>query len=181
MSDPIVIVPYDPRWPERFRKLGTALREALGEMALRIDHVGSTAVPGLAAKPIIDVQISVAALEPLHTYRIPLEKAGFVFCAGNPDLSKRYFREPPGDRRTHIHVRCRGSWSEQGALLFRDYLRVHEDDARAYAVLKYRLAEEYRDDRATYTEGKASFIWEIMVRAHSWQQQVGWQPGPSDA
>lgn len=181
MSDPIVIVPYDPRWPEQFRRLGTVLREALGEIALRIDHIGSTAVPGLAAKPIIDVQISVAALEPLQAYRIPLEKAGFVFRAGNPDLSKRYFRETPGDRRTHIHVRCRGSWSEQGALLFRDYLRAHEDDARAYGAVKYRLAEEYRDDRATYTEGKASFIWEIMVRAHSWQQQVGWQPGPSDA
>ncbi len=181
MSDPIFVVPYDPRWPERFRALGTALRGALGEIALRIDHIGSTAVPGLAAKPIIDVQISVTTLESLHRYRVPLEKAGFVFRAANPDLSKRYFREMPGDRRTHIHVRRGGSWSEQGALLFRDYLRAHEDDARAYGAVKYRLAEEYRDDRGSYAEGKASFIWEIMVQAHTWQQQVGWQPGRSDA
>lgn len=181
MSDPIVIVPYDPGWPEQFRRSGTVLREALGEMALRIDHIGSTAVPGLAAKPIIDVQISVSALEPVDPYRVPLEGLGFVFRAANPDLSKRYFREMPGDRRTHIHVRCGGSWSEQGALLFRDYLRGHEDDAKVYAALKYHLAEEYRDDRASYMEGKASFIWEIIARAHRWQQQVGWQPGPSDA
>lgn len=181
MSDPIVIVPYDPCWRERFRELGTALRGALGKIALRIDHISSTAIPGLAAKPIIDVQISVSSFEPLDIYRIRLETGGFVFRAGNPDLSKRYFRETPGDRRTHIHVRCRGSWSEQGALLFRDYLRAHEDDARAYAAVKYRLAEEYREDRQSYTEGKAAFIWEIVVRAHRWHQQLGWQPGRSDA
>jgi GrpB-like predicted nucleotidyltransferase (UPF0157 family) len=120
MPDPIVIVPYDPLWPERFLELGVALRQALGETALRIDHIGSTAIPGLDAKPIIDVQISVVSFKPLHAYRIPIESLGFVFRANNPDLTKRYFREGPGRRRTHIHVRRVGSWAEQGALLFRD-------------------------------------------------------------
>ncbi|MBN1581086.1 MAG: GrpB family protein [Anaerolineae bacterium] len=181
MPDPIEVVPYMPAWPQLFIVLGTALRKALGETALRIDHIGSTAVPGLDAKPVIDVQISVASFEPLDAYRIPLEHLGFVFRADNPDRGKRYFREKPGTRRTHIHVRRAGSWSEQMSLLFRDYMRTHPEDARRYAELKYRLAETYRDDRLAYTESKAPFIWEIMAQANKWSQESGWHPGPSDA
>ncbi len=181
MADRVVIVPYDPGWPVLFRALGTALRQALGETALRIDHIGSTAVPGLDAKPIIDVQVSVESFEPLDAFRLPLESLGFIFRADNPELTKRYFREAPGERRTHIHVRCAGSWSEQFALLFRDYMRTHEHDARDYAKLKYRLAEQYREDRLGYTEAKAAFVWEIIIKADGWSQAMGWQPDPSDA
>jgi len=181
MSDPVVIVPYDPEWPKRFTRLGMDLRTALGDVALRIDHVGSTAVPGLAAKPIIDVQISVASFEPLDAFRIPLERLGFLYRADNPDLTKRYFRELPGACRTHIHVRQAGSWSEQFALLFRDYMRAHLEDARRYAELKTRLAQAYRDDRHGYTDAKSAFIWEITCQANLWSQETGWQPRPSDA
>ena len=181
MADRVVIVPYDPEWPALFRALGTALRGALGETALRIDHIGSTAVPGLDAKPIIDVQISVASLEPVEPFRVPIERLGFVFRADNPELTKRYFREAPGGRRTHIHVRCAGSWSEQLALPFRDYMRVHHEDARNYAKLKHRLAEQYGEDRHGYTEAKAAFVWDIMIKADRWSQNTGWQPGASDA
>jgi GrpB-like predicted nucleotidyltransferase (UPF0157 family) len=181
MSDPVVIVPYDPEWPRRFARLGTDLRTALGDVALRIDHIGSTAVPRLAAKPIIDVQISVASFEPLDAFRIPLERLGFLFRAANPDLTKRYFRERPGARRTHIHVRRAGSWSEQFALLFRDYMRTHPEDVQRYAELKARLAEAYQDDRHGYTDAKSDFIWQIMSQANVWSQETGWQPGPSDA
>ena len=181
MSDPVVVVPYDAAWPDLFRALGTMLREALGTLALRIDHIGSTAVPGLAAKPVIDVQISVASMEPLEAFRLPLERLGFVYRPDNPDRTKRYFREKPGERRTHIHVRQTGSLSEQLALLFRDYMRAHPQEAQAYAELKKRLAIAYRDDRYDYTEAKAPFIWEAMRRASDWSQMTGWQPGPSDA
>ena len=181
MSDPVTIVPYDPAWPDLFGALGATLREALGATALRIDHIGSTAVPGLAAKPVIDVQISVASLERLDDFRLPLEWVGFVYRADNPDRSKRYFREIPGERRTHIHVRRAGSLAEQLALLFRDYMRGHPEDAQAYAELKERLAVAYRHDRYGYTEAKAPFIWEVMRRASDWSQTMGWQPGPSDA
>jgi GrpB-like predicted nucleotidyltransferase (UPF0157 family) len=180
MPDQVIIVTYDPEWPRLFLELGTALRKALGKTALRIDHIGSTAVPGLDAKPIIDVQISVASFKPLDTYRIPIESLGFIYRE-KPDLSRRYFREIPGKRRTHIHVRIVGSWSEQLALLFRDYLRTHEEGAKQYAELKYHLAEKYRNDRLSYTEGKSPFIWEIMILADRWCQETGWQPGPSDA
>jgi GrpB-like predicted nucleotidyltransferase (UPF0157 family) len=181
MPDKVVIVPYAPEWPQLFSELGAALRGALGSVALRIDHIGSTSVLDLEAKPIIDVQISVDSFEPLDAFRVPLEGMGLVYRADNPDLTKRYFRESPGTRRTHIHVRCAGSFSEQLALLFRDYLRAHPGDARRYGELKRDLAEEYRDDRHAYTEAKAAFIWEILAKADRWSQQIGWQPGPSDA
>jgi GrpB-like predicted nucleotidyltransferase (UPF0157 family) len=181
MPDRVVIVPYDPEWPQLFSELGAALRGALGSVALRIDHIGSTSVPGLEAKPIVDVQISVASFEPLEDFRVPLERMGLVHRADNPDLTKRYFRESPGTRRTHIHVRCAGSFSEQLALLFRDYMRAHAGDARRYAEVKRELAEEYRDNRHAYTDAKAAFIWEILAKANRWSQQTGWEPGPSDA
>lgn len=181
MADPIVVVPYDPGWPPLFRQLGDRLRAALGGVALRIDHIGSTAIAGMSAKPIVDVQVSVAALEPMEPYRTPLEALGFRWRADNEDRTKRYFREPPGSPRTHLHVRRAGSWSEQFALLFRDYLRAHADDAAAYAELKHRLAAQHRDQREAYVEAKRPFIWQVMERATEWSQATGWEPGPSDA
>src|SRR5690349_16824505 len=92
----IRIEDHDPGWSPRFADLGRRLRQALGDVALRIDHIGSTAVPGLAAKPVVDVQISVTRLEPVTAFRVPLEEQGFVYRADNPERTKRYFREPPG-------------------------------------------------------------------------------------
>src|SRR5688572_11630058 len=136
MADPIEVVPYDAEWPFRFLHLASDMRAALGAAAVRIDHIGSTSVPGLDAKPIIDVQITVATLEPMKDYRAPLEGLGYRWRTDNPDQSKRYFREREGERRTHIHVRPAGSFAEQFALLFRDYLRVHPADSEEYAILK---------------------------------------------
>ena len=179
--DPIIIVPYDTAWPGRFQQLAMDLRAALGDIALRIDHIGSTAVPGLAAKPVIDIQIMVAAFEPFEPIREPLAGLGYRWRADNPDLTKRYFREAPGTPRTHVHVRRHGSWSAQFALLFRDYLRSNQEAATHYAAVKARLASEFREDRQAYTQGKGPIIWALMMEADAWSQGSGWQPGPSDA
>ncbi|MAS37042.1 MAG: hypothetical protein CL610_23785 [Anaerolineaceae bacterium] len=176
----IEIVPYRPHWPDDFSRHAQPLRAALGPLALRIDHVGSTAIPGADAKPIIDIQISVAAFEPFAPIRLPIQSLGYVWRADNPDLTKRYFREAPGTPRVHIHVRRAGSWSEQFALLFRDYMRQHPDDVALYATLKYQLARQHGDNREAYTEAKGPLIWQIMVRANAWSQQTGWHPGPPD-
>src|SRR5579871_2328147 len=100
---PVLIEPYDPLWPTLFAELGHRLRAALRDVALRIDHIGSTAILGLAAKPVIDVQISVRSFEPSHLYVTPLVELGFVFREQNPERTKRYFREAAGERETHIH------------------------------------------------------------------------------
>lgn len=177
----IRIVDYDPGWPGRFAELGGRLRSALGGVALRIDHIGSTSVPGLAAKPVIDIQVSVAQLEPVGPFLAPLQSLGYVYRAGNTERTKRYFREPPGQPRTHIHVRRAGSFSQQFPLLFRDYLRVSAATAAQYAAVKRRLAAQFPHDRVAYTDAKAAFCWEIIHRADDWAQQTGWEPGRSDA
>jgi GrpB-like predicted nucleotidyltransferase (UPF0157 family) len=181
VSPSIQVVAYDEEWPELFLRRSSPLREALGDVALRIDHIGSTAVPGLAAKPIIDIQLSVGAFEPLDAFRGPLEQLGYVFRAENPERTKRYFREPPGDRRTHIHVRQAGSFSEQLALLLRDFMRTHPGWAGRYGGLKLGLARQYADDRARYTDAKRPFTWKALAAADEWAQRTGWFPGPSDA
>lgn len=179
-SNSIAIVPYEAGWPQHFRELAREIRRALGDAVLRIDHIGSTSIPGLAAKPIIDIQVSVASFEAFDRLREPMEANGYIWRGGNADLTKRYFRESPGSARTHVHVRIRGSWSEQFALLFRDYLRAHPDVAAEYATIKRDLARQYREDRHRYTEAKEPFIWGVMRRASAWSQETGWQVGPSD-
>jgi GrpB-like predicted nucleotidyltransferase (UPF0157 family) len=180
-EQPISIDTYDSAWPDRFAAVGARLRAELGATAARIDHIGSTSVPGLAAKPIIDIQISVATLEPDAPFAVPLAALGYVYRAGNPERTKRYFREPPGTARTHVHVRRAGSFSEQFPLLFRDYLRVHPAAARDFANVKRALAAKYGADRVGYTDAKADHVWAIIRQADGWAQSTGWEPGPSDA
>ncbi len=99
----------------------------------------------------------------------------------NVERTKRYFREQPGARRTHIHVRRAGSFSEQFALLFRDYLRAHPRRAAEYAAVKHRLVPVLLTDRRGYVEAKGPFVWETIRLADDWAQAIGWEPGPSDA
>jgi GrpB-like predicted nucleotidyltransferase (UPF0157 family) len=181
MADRIEVVDYDPAWPAEFAVLGRALRQALGDVAVRIDHIGSTSVPGLAAKPVVDVQIAVRSFEPLSAFKTPLESVGLVHRADNTELTKRYFREAPGSRRTHVHVRELGSFSQQLPLLFRDYLRADPTAAEEFAMAKRRCAAQFADDRRRYVAAKEPLVWDILRRADSWAQGIGWRPGPSDA
>ena len=180
-ADPVFIVDSDPAWPAAFQAVGRELRAALGHAAHRIDHIGSTAVPGLAAKPVIDVQVSVAALAPEEPYVRALADAGYVWVRENPDLTKRLFREQPRRARVHVHVRAAGSFAEQSALLFRDYLRADEGAAAEYARVKRQLAVQFRDDRDGYCEAKAATVWQTLRRAAAWAQATGWSPAPSDS
>ncbi|MNS31364.1 dephospho-CoA kinase/protein folding accessory domain-containing protein [compost metagenome] len=175
------IAPYEPQWPGLFVDLGTRLRASLGSTALRIDHVGSTSVVGLDAKPIIDIQISVGNFDDEAEYKSAIESLGFELRKENPDKTKKYFRELPGHRRSHIHVRQAGSFSEQITLLFRDYLRVHPEDCARYVQEKHRLMGLYKNERPKYVEGKGPIVWDILCKAHLWSQEIGWRPGRSDA
>ncbi len=176
----IEIHDWSPAWAEEFRRRATAVRSALGERARRIDHIGSTSVTGLGAKPIVDIQISVDDFEPIDPLVAAMEQAGYVWRRDNPELTKRYFRERDGETRCHIHVRRVGSWHEQWALLFRDYLRGHPDRAAQYEAVKRALAERYRHDRHAYTDAKAPFFWATIQTADRWAGDTGWRPGPSD-
>lgn len=169
----IELAAYDGRWPERFAAWRARLAAALGAAAIRVEHVGSTAVPGLAAKPIIDIQVSVADTEDEVTYVPAVENAGAQLRARDP--GHRYFRPPPDrPREVHIHVCEAGSAWERNHLLFRDYLRAHPTARDAYAELKRELARRYPDDRLAYTDAKAGFIFDALDAAETWSRRVGW-------
>lgn len=176
MKEPVMIEAYSNSWPIIFNELSTTIIKQIGSDINRIDHIGSTSVVGLAAKPIIDIQISVSDLDNIEPIVSGLSILGYQYRPNNDDLTKRYFRESPEMRRTHIHVRQSGSWSEQFNLLFRDYLREHEYDRDQYAKVKYELASQYRDQREQYVEAKTEMIWKIMKKANKWSQEIGWKP-----
>lgn len=177
----IEIADWSPLWAETFRSKASDIRQALTDSALRIDHIGSTAIGGMAAKPIIDIQISVVGFEPFERLLTPLNAIGYIWRHDNPDLAKRYFRESPDQERTHIHVRRSGSWHEQWALLFRDYMRAHAAEHPAYIALKHTLAAAHGDDRQAYTQGKADHLWAVIRRADRWAAGTGWTPPQPDA
>lgn len=181
MTDPIIVVPYNPVWVAQFKAIAHPIRQALGDTALYIHHIGSTAVPNLAAKPVIDIQILVSDFEPFDEIQQPIEAIGYQWRSDNPDLTKLYFRETGNMPRTHIHMRRVGSWSAEFALLFRDYLRANHEDCEKYAKLKFQLADKFRHHRNEYVEAKSPLIWEIMQRANKWSQETGWRTSPSDA
>jgi GrpB-like predicted nucleotidyltransferase (UPF0157 family) len=168
--DPAIrIVPYDPEWPARFAEEAAQIRRALGDVAARIDHVGSTAVPGLASKPIIDIQVSVHALEPLDAFRVPLESLGYLFVF-NPAMPDFHFFGKPATRPRshHIHVIEAGGPHEQRHLAVRDLLRAHPSVAQEYAALKQRVAAQHLEDRISYMAGKEAFVVELERRALAW-------------
>ncbi len=185
-----VICANDPNWPREFAELAARLRRALGALALRIDHIGSTAVPGLAAKDVIDIQITVAALD--EDVVAALQAIGYspragardhcppTFTGAASEWDKLYFDPPQGQRRTHLHVRALGRANQRYPLLFRDYLRTHPATAQAYAELKRRLAQALADPD-TYPDVKDPAVDLIYFAAEEWAATTHWQPGPSDA
>ena len=187
----VEILEYQLRWPGEFRAIAGELRRALGGLALRIDHIGSTSVPGLAAKDIIDVQVSVpvlsdeivTALQPLGYVHRPgvVDDHPPPLMTGDPEQwRKLYFREAEGERAVHVHVRVLGRANQRYALLFRDYLRWHPETALAYAQFKRRLAA-IADNSATYADTKDPVCDLILFPAERWAAETGWQTGPSDA
>jgi GrpB-like predicted nucleotidyltransferase (UPF0157 family) len=190
------IVAPSPGWPAEFAAVAAALRAALGELALRIDHIGSTAVPGLAAKDVVDVQVTVAALDGA-ALAPGFAHAGFRPAPDNPrrdhrppgaagpdaDWAKLFFRPAAGafgGRPINLHVRVAGRANQRYALLFRDYLRAHPLAAQAYGELKRRLAG-LGLDTAVYAEVKDPACDLILLAAEPWADRTRWQPGPSDA
>jgi GrpB-like predicted nucleotidyltransferase (UPF0157 family) len=179
--DPVEIAEYEPEWPRLFEREAERLRWVLGGVALGIEHVGSTAVPGLAAKPVVDIQVSVASFEPQAAYGRGLERLGYVFRPdppGDPDaLHHRFYRNPEGrPRRVHIHVCEAGGRWERDHLLFRDYLAANPDVAARYEDLKRELAARHGSERGEYTRAKSPFITETLRFAERWAREANWRP-----
>jgi GrpB-like predicted nucleotidyltransferase (UPF0157 family) len=168
--DPAVrIVDYDPAWAALAESELRRIREALGEIVVRVEHVGSTAVPGLAAKPIVDLQVSVDSPEPRARYVEPLERLGYLFAPAPESPDYHLFAKPPGRPRTHhLHVCEAGSEHEFRHVAVRDFLRAHPDEAMGYAALKRQLVERHPYDRLRYIEGKVEHLTALEKRGVAW-------------
>jgi len=165
MAEPVIVIDYDPNWAATFSKLRDHIAESLGDLPVAIDHVGSTSIPGAAAKPVIDIDVVLRAKADVSNAIRALEKAGYGHL-GDLGITGRDAFESPGDLPAHhLYVVALGSREHGRHIRFRDYLRSHSDEVRRYSELKKSLAIRFRDDRKAYTEAKTAFIEEILRRA----------------
>jgi GrpB-like predicted nucleotidyltransferase (UPF0157 family) len=158
-------MPHDEQWHDLFAEEADRLRVAIGEYALAVEHVGSTAVCGLHAKPIIDIAVAVRGIADAGKCVIPLQHVGYEY-RGEQGIPGRHFFGKGVPRIHHLHMVELGSDFWRGHLLFRDYLREHRDVAEQYDGLKRELAAKYQGSREAYTEGKAAFIEGVLRKAY---------------
>ncbi len=187
-SRPVVVIPYQSRWASEFTQLAMRIRDVVDDAVIRIDHIGSTAVPGLAAKDVIDIQITVADLDGADSLTKALIAVGFrqgtTFeydefhgkAERSPDLRKLYMREPEGERRAHIHIRELGRFNQQYALMFRDYLRASESAREEYGLFKQRAAQLFPDSIDGYLFLKEPVFHILYAAALLWAEHSGWFP-----
>jgi GrpB-like predicted nucleotidyltransferase (UPF0157 family) len=165
MSSRIIIEHYDPLWPQRFETLRSRIAGTLGDMATAIEHIGSTAVPGLAAKPIIDIDVLLQSSTDLPLVISRLASLGYEHRGNLGIPGREAFRTPPNDFPHHLYVCPPDSPEYRRHIAVRDHLRTHPEDASAYAVLKRNLARTLGDRREAYNEAKSEFVANIVRRA----------------
>jgi len=166
LADRILIVDYDPQWPELFRREADSIRAVLGSRALRIEHTGSTSVPGLAAKPIVDMLLVVADSSDEDAYVPALEAAGYLLRIRETDwYEHRMFNRT--DTGINLHVFSSGCPEIDRVLMFRDWLRNSAADRDLYARTKLALARQEWQDVQSYADAKTAVIEEIILRARA--------------
>ena len=166
------LVPYNPKWAELFEKEKDLLKKNFGDTILAIEHIGSTAIPSIPAKPIIDINIGVESLDVARSMKKKFEKLGYEHRPFVPGKTKDdlkwqelYVKGPEAKRTHHVHVTVLGNNYWKNDLLFRDYLQKNANRAKQYTELKQMLAERHADDRGTYTKNKEQFINETLEMA----------------
>ncbi|MEF0938947.1 GrpB family protein [Rhizobium sp. BR 362] len=161
----VEIVPYDPNWPRHFRDAEAVLRKLLGSTVMAIDHVGSTAIPHMPAKPIIDIDITLSSLSAVPSASLCLVDAGYEARGNRYDDNVWAFLLKSSVPKLRVYLCPPQNRTHEQRLMFRDYLRQHDDVAQAYSNLKERLAERFPYDGDRYTSEKSEFVQEIVGRA----------------
>ena len=166
MPSPVVIVRYDPDWPRVYKEESSLIRDAAGGIILSLEHVGSTSVPGLWAKPIIDMIAGVKDSESADRCRVILYDIGYDDASPGDQPDWFYcLGKAPHSPGFHLHLVKEGSPFQKRHIIFRDWLRTHPADAEAYKDLKIMLSENYRYDRVAYTASKTEYINGIVEKA----------------
>lgn len=174
----VEVVPHDPRWRDAFEAEAKQVAAALGENAVAIHHAGSTAIPGIHAKPIIDLLVEVRDVAETDARSAAMASLGYQVMGEYGMPGRRYFRKDGADgtRTHHVHAFLAGSGEVERHLAFRDYLIAHPADARRYGELKRKLAAEHPRDADAYMDGKDGFIREMDRRAAEWRASHPRQP-----
>ncbi len=168
--DTVRLAPYETGWARLYEAERARLQAAVGEHVLDIQHVGSTAIPGIVAKPILDIAVAVHSFEAAYVCVAPIEALGYEYVGENGIPRRHYFvrRDPEtGQTLVHLHMNELDGPDWENQVLFRDYLLAHPEAAAEYATLKRDLAAQYPRDREAYTEGKAQFIVQVLRLARS--------------
>lgn len=171
----IRVVDYDSQWPRQFAALRTRLEAAVGAWALSIEHVGSTSVPGLAAKPILDIDIVIASSEVLPQVIASLAALGYSHVGDRGVPGREAFKQPDTEVRHHLYVCLQGCSALANHLTIRDHLRSHPEDVKAYGDLKKQLAETFTHDIDGYVDGKTELLVDILARAgfsQAWLDEI---------
>jgi GrpB-like predicted nucleotidyltransferase (UPF0157 family) len=167
-SEPVTVVDYDSAWPRLFAEESERIRAALGYAVVAIEHIGSTAVPGLAAKPVIDVLVGLRTIELMRKQIGAMESLGYEYL-GEHGIPGRLFFRKGRPRSHHVHAVLHESDLWERHLAFRDYLRARPDEAKSYAVFKQALAAEVAGERESYTARKDVFAAALQERALVWR------------
>jgi len=166
----VEVVPHSPGWAAAFRAEADRLRAVLGDEVVAVHHVGSTAIPGIGAKPIIDILLAVREVERLDELGPEMDGLGYEARGEFGLPGRRFFVKDKGSRRTHhIHAYATGNPELERHLAFRDYMISHPEDARAYDRLKQDLARRFPTDIEGYMDGKDAFIKEMERKALAWR------------
>lgn len=163
IREEVEIAPYQPEWPAQFEMEKRRIKQALGDLAIEIHHMGSTAIPGLAAKPIIDIMIVVRQLDDAAQCIAPLKELGYTFIDHPENVDRRFLRKGHHPHTHHAHIVEQDSPALKDHLAFRDALRSDPQRREQYAALKYELANRHKHDRAMYTESKTEFVHGIIA------------------
>jgi GrpB-like predicted nucleotidyltransferase (UPF0157 family) len=171
LTRPILIVDYNPRWPTWYAEEKACLLPVLSPLQVRLEHIGSTSVPGLAAKPILDISAALADRNQIEAHLDGLSSLGYAEFPLDPRFERRMFCKGPYNEGTHhLHITTYGTpvWAEP--ILFRDYLRAHPAVAAAYAAVKRKAADHHQRDLNGYHDEKSALIGRIMEQAHAWRR-----------
>lgn len=168
----VAVEPHDPQWEVSAERTIEYLKEILPDIAADIQHIGSTAVRGICAKPIIDIVVGVSDFDDILQMNSILERNGFIFRGQDVPKQYLYVCGENNLRTHHIHAVIYNSEAWNNYVNMRDYLNCHPDDAQAYSALKQSLAQQYPDDRMAYTKMKSEMIASILKKAKAWQAET---------
>ncbi|SCY10482.1 GrpB family protein [Alkaliphilus peptidifermentans] len=168
----IEVVPYNPEWKEAFERESSKLKIILSEEIIDIHHVGSTSIPGISAKPVIDILIEVKDISKINSYNKLMENEGYIAKGEYGLEGRRFFLKGIYNRTHHIHIYQVGNPEVTRHLNFRDYMIAHPKDAAAYGDLKNQLVEKFKHDIDGYCDGKDAFIKDIEIKSKEWAKKI---------